>query len=241
MKRISISPRKKPQQERSKATRDVLLQAAAYILEREGWEGFTTNRVAERAGVNIASLYQYFPNKQAILAALRHAHVEESRQAVLAASAEVTDPLAAMVRAVIAAHQVAPKLHRAFTEELPRRVLPEGGECMNDLELLNLVAPFFQNTADPALTLFITRSAIHAVIHEAACHRPELLRHPLFESELLRLLRAYLKSARAGGRAAKTRQTAASKPAGSVAASRRSDTLPTRPSQRVAGTAPRRR
>lgn len=160
---------------------------------------------------------------------------------MLAASAEVSDPLAAMVRAVIAAHQVAPKLHRAFTEELPRRVLPEGGECMNDLELLNLVAPFLQNTADPALTLFITRSAIHAVIHEAACHRPELLRHPLFESELLRLLRAYLKPARAGGGAAKTRQTAASKPAGRITASRRSGAAQARPSRPVSGTPARRR
>lgn len=241
MKRISNSPRKEPQQERSKATRGVLLQAAAYILEREGWESFTTNRVAERAGVNIASLYQYFPNKQAILAALRHAHVEESRQAVLAASAEIADPLAAMVRAVVAAHQVAPKLHRALTEELPRRVLPEDGECMNDLELLNVVAPFLQNAADPALTLFITRSAIHAVIHQAACHRPEMLRHPLFESELLRLLRAYLKSAGAAGGAAKARQTATSKPAGRVVASRRSGARPARPSRPVSGTPPRQR
>ena len=57
---------------------------------------------------------------------------------------------------------------------------PEGGERTNDPELLNLVAPFSRIPPNSALTLFITRSAIHAVIHEAACHRPELPRHPLF-------------------------------------------------------------
>lgn len=192
MKNIPLSPRKQPTQDRARATMDVILQAAAYILEYEGWTRFTTNRVAEKAGVNIASLYQYFPNKQALVEALRRIHVEQSRQAVIAASADATCPLSAMVRAVLAAHRVSPALHRVFTEELPRQALSQGGECLDDPELTDLIRPHFGNTPSPDLAMFVARTAMHAVIHEAVCHHPEYLSHPQFESELVRLLRAYL-------------------------------------------------
>jgi AcrR family transcriptional regulator len=63
-------PRKTPLQARSRATFDAVLTAAAHILETQGLQGFNTNAVADRAGVSIGSLYQYFPSKDAILAAL---------------------------------------------------------------------------------------------------------------------------------------------------------------------------
>jgi AcrR family transcriptional regulator len=64
-------PRKKPRQSRARATVDAILFAAAHILKTEGFAPATTNRIAEKAGVSVGSLYQYFPNKQAIFAALR--------------------------------------------------------------------------------------------------------------------------------------------------------------------------
>ena len=67
---IIVSPRKKPLQSRSRATVEAVLAAAAHILEDRGLTGFNTNAVAERAGVSIGSLYQYFPSKDAILVAL---------------------------------------------------------------------------------------------------------------------------------------------------------------------------
>ena len=67
--------RKIPRQRRACQTVDFILEAAAYILSEQGIEGFTTNRIAERAGVNIASLYQYFPNKGAILEELQARHL----------------------------------------------------------------------------------------------------------------------------------------------------------------------
>lgn len=65
-----LSPRKKPEQSRSVATCDAIVEAAARILERSGHARFTTNEVADLAGVSIGSLYQYFPNKDAITRAL---------------------------------------------------------------------------------------------------------------------------------------------------------------------------
>jgi AcrR family transcriptional regulator len=66
----TLSPRKTPQQSRATATRDAILQSAAIILQKEGLIGFNTNRVAEVAGISVGSLYQYYPNKAALLSAL---------------------------------------------------------------------------------------------------------------------------------------------------------------------------
>lgn len=65
-----LDPRKQPKQARSRQMQADILTAAADVLRTRGLEGFTTNAVAERAGVSIGSLYQYFPAKEAILAAL---------------------------------------------------------------------------------------------------------------------------------------------------------------------------
>lgn len=67
------SLRKLPQQERSRTTVSLIVEAALQVLEQSGERGFNTNAIARRAGVSIGSLYQYFPNKQAIVLAIsRH-------------------------------------------------------------------------------------------------------------------------------------------------------------------------
>jgi len=74
--RPPTTPRKQPSDKRSEVMRDVMIVAAERVLAKYGVDGFTTNHVAEVAGVSIGSLYQYFPNKQSILVTLieRNAH-----------------------------------------------------------------------------------------------------------------------------------------------------------------------
>lgn len=78
-----VNPRKQPRQRRSAATVDAILTAAARVLAAESLAGFNTNRVATVAGVSVGSLYQYFPNKAALVAALI-----EREQAALAQAVE---------------------------------------------------------------------------------------------------------------------------------------------------------
>jgi len=66
-----VNQRRSPVQARSRATREAIVQAATQVLEHDGPAGFNTNRIAERAGVSVGSVYQYFSNKHAILAARR--------------------------------------------------------------------------------------------------------------------------------------------------------------------------
>lgn len=71
----SLNPRKKPQQRRSRDTIDAIFEAAIHVLLANGFDKTTTIQIAERAGVSIGSLYQYFPNKRALLAAIVRRHV----------------------------------------------------------------------------------------------------------------------------------------------------------------------
>lgn len=74
---LDLQPRKNPVQDRAKATHLAIVQATARILERDGYEALTTNKVAYEAGIAIASLYEYFPNKHAVVAAAVTVLVED--------------------------------------------------------------------------------------------------------------------------------------------------------------------
>jgi AcrR family transcriptional regulator len=180
---------------------DAILQAATHILIQHGWEGFNTNRVAERAGVNIASLYQYFPNKEAIVVELHRRHVAKAREGfprVLEALSSQRGSRALLefvVRAALDEHRVAPALHRVFAEELPRsaRRTVQGIDDGGRDQWRAMLEPCLRNVPDPELAMFVARVVLHAVVHEAAAERSDLLDHPELASEIVTLLDRYLK------------------------------------------------
>ena len=87
-----ISSRKKPQQARSNDLVAAILEAALQVLAREGAQRFTTTRVAERAGVSVGSIYQYFPNKAAILFRLQSDEWRETSDMLRATLADAGRP-----------------------------------------------------------------------------------------------------------------------------------------------------
>ena len=122
---IPTNPRKSASQERSRATVEALLDATARVLTREGYDRASTNRIAATAGVSVGSLYQYFPNKEALVAALVARHNREMldllREALKeVASLDLATAIAKLVRAAVDAHRVDPALHRVFDEQVPR-------------------------------------------------------------------------------------------------------------------------
>jgi AcrR family transcriptional regulator len=105
-------------------------------LIREGFGNASTNRIAEVAGVSVGSLYQYFPSKEALVAALVDRHRQEISQAVQGELAEAIQlPLGRVVRKLVAvavkAHRIDPALHRALTEQIPRVGRLEKAETFN--------------------------------------------------------------------------------------------------------------
>ena len=86
---VSLNPRRKPQQRRSRDTIDTIFEATIQVLLANGFDKTTTIQIADRAGVSIGSLYQYFPNKRALLAAIVRRHVGGVVDATVAACKSV--------------------------------------------------------------------------------------------------------------------------------------------------------
>ncbi|MFQ6549642.1 TetR/AcrR family transcriptional regulator [Aestuariibius sp. 2305UL40-4] len=116
---------RKPKQGRSKATVAAIQEAAAQILAREGWDGFNTNIVAKRAGVSIGSLYEYFPNKQALVDAIADDHLSKGEALMSAASSSFAqaskpdDVVRVLVDGIVTLHKDDPQLHRVLSSEVP--------------------------------------------------------------------------------------------------------------------------
>ena len=201
-----LSPRKSPRQERSRATVEALLEATTDILLRDGYAKLTTNRIAERAGVNIASLYQYFPGKDAIVAELRWRHGADQRAALRQVFAEHTaggleSTIRALVSVGVAGHAHAPRLHRVFTEEMP--ALGYRDVAAIDAPIFDAMRRFLQasdvDVRDLDLALWVIATASGAILHRAAVERPEDLSTGVIAEELITLLCRYLRR-RAGSR-----------------------------------------
>lgn len=124
-------PRRRPRQARAQVTVDAIVQATAQVLVAGGYDRASTNRIAQAAGVSIGSLYQYFPSKEALVAALAAAHVDrmtETARRVLGSNepAGLSESARRVARALIAAYRVDPALHTVLCEEVPRAGAIEG-------------------------------------------------------------------------------------------------------------------
>jgi AcrR family transcriptional regulator len=115
----SLNPRKKPQQRRSRVTIDTLFEATIQVLLANGLDKITTIQIADRAGVSIGTLYQYFPNKRALLAAVVKRHVSGVVDATIDACKAVHgktigEMCAAMMDAFVDAKTRRPEVSRAL-------------------------------------------------------------------------------------------------------------------------------
>jgi AcrR family transcriptional regulator len=201
-----INPRKNASQERSRATVDALVEATARILVREGFDKASTNRIAEVAGVSVGSLYQYFPSKEALVAAVIDRHSQEIMQTVRGELAEIeAQPLERGVRKLIAAavkaHRVDPRLHRVLAEQIPRVGKLEKVETFNR-ENYVLFRNYLESRRDEIraidldLASFVCVTSIEALTHTAVLHHSKTLSDEAMQAlidEGTRLVVGYLR------------------------------------------------
>lgn len=184
-RRPVTKPRKVASQERSRATVDALVEATARILVKEGFDKASTNRIAEVAGVSVGSLYQYFPGKEALVAAVIERHQQEIMQTVRGELAEVlVQPVEKSVRKLVAvavkAHRVDPKLHGVLAEQIPRVGKLEKLEPFNR-ENYTLFRAYLESHRDELrvddleLASFVCVTSIEALTHNAVLHGSAML------------------------------------------------------------------
>ena len=198
-------PRKAASQARSQATVDALVAATARILVREGFDKASTNRIADLAGVSVGSLYQYFPGKEALVAAVAARHQQEIMQTVRGELAEVLalpveTAMRKLVAAAVKAHRVDPRLHRVLAEQIPRVGKLENLENFNR-ENFVLFRTYLENHRDELrvddldLASFVCVTAIEALTHNAVLHHSRMFSDETMEAlidEGARLLTGYL-------------------------------------------------
>ena len=193
-------PRKLPKQERSQATVSAILIATTRILTEEGYDKFNTNRVAELAGVSVGSLYQYFPNKAALLYALGEHHANEMAQLAQhhledLGDRSILEVLQQIIKAVLAAYAVNPKLYRILHQQVPRS---EEMQKLDDARIEQMLYAFLALHRDQLrpqnldITVFIISRTIKALLYDAIADRPNLLKNGELEQELMRMLSSYL-------------------------------------------------
>ena len=199
------NPRKHASQERSRATVDALVEATARILVREGFDRASTNRIAQAAGVSVGSLYQYYPCKEALVAAVIDRHNQDLMKVVHDALAEIAGQpieigIGRLVASAIQAHRVDPKLHRVLSEQIPRTGKLEDVEAFNR-ETHGLFRAYLEDhrnevrAIDLDLAAYVCVTSIEALTHTAVLHRPEFLSDEAAETlvdEATRLVLRYL-------------------------------------------------
>ena len=200
-----LQPRKQPRQVRAELTRQRILTAAAHIFAEYGYAAGTTNRIAERARISIGSLYQYYPNKDAILTELLIRHLDGDRAtAMLRQYKDRQEPLEdiirVFVRTVIENHLDDPELLRIMIEQAPRsgelleRVTRLEWEMIGDLrDLLDRHPEIRVQDKDTAarLVAYTVELTVHQLI--AA---PSSIDTTSLENELVAMVTGYLRASR---------------------------------------------
>ena len=181
---------------------EALLQATARVLIREGYEGATTIRIAEESGYGIGSLYDYFPNKESLVAALIERHAEEMVGLVESAFRSNEDsPLREAVRAWVdggvEAHLADPELHKVLVEQVPRV-----GDLSRIGEFEGRIAGFVLShlerhaeevgPEDLPLASFVVAQTVVSLTHKAVTERPESLKDGRLVDEVTGLVLRYL-------------------------------------------------
>lgn len=206
--------RKTPLQARSRATVDFILEAAARVLGEHGYAGTNTNLVAAVAGVSVGSIYQYFPNKDALIAALHAQHVDEMHELVRATmrsepNGKLDGMVAALVRDLFAAHRARAALHAVLEGEF-RFHDTTRQDTAADRKITRLLRDWLRRHRDEIATPNLDLAAhfvfetILSRVHGAIVAPPAGVRPAAIEAEIVALVVGYLTTPRSGHRAGRS-------------------------------------
>ena len=202
MPKVRYDLKKQPLQDRAKFTVEVLKEAAAHILREQGCQGLTTNKVAERAGVSIGSLYQYFPSKESLIAEIKRDHFKDLRRLMKAAyestkGSPLTDIVKAFICASIEAHRLDPSLHKVLSGDLSEFKVKESDNREGSVQvivegLLTRHRRELRDNISIPLATKLTCKVIENLVHDAVLYEPELLNEETFVGEVHQMIMVYL-------------------------------------------------
>lgn len=198
-----LKPRKQPVQARSAATIEALHTAVIQVLTREGLNRCTTTRIAERAGMSVGSVYQYYPNRDAMLAAVLERHLSGIAEAVEAVCCDNHGrPVAAMARALVEGYLAAKLRDPAESRALYAVSAERGGAeaAARVYKRMEAAVRTLLATApdarfeDPSMTATIALYALVGPVRTILDGEASPAFEAQLKGQLVRLLAAYLRS-----------------------------------------------
>jgi AcrR family transcriptional regulator len=185
-----------------------ILNAGARVFAEAGYTAATTNRIASAAGVSIGSLYQYFPDKDAIVTELVRRHIDDGVREIGTRLASpnlqartLAEQTRVFVEVTVAIHRDEPALHRVLFEEAPRT--PEALAALRTFERDTVAAVETLLANDPQvhvrdipLAAYMTVTAIESITHKYVSSHPEGIDAEALVDELTMLVVSYLGSGR---------------------------------------------
>ena len=181
------------------------MQATTQVLILRGYEKTTTGAVAECAGVSIGTLYQYFPNKELLVASVIDTHYQEVLATIETAlldhaKSALQVSLRAVIRSSLDAHRLQPELHKVLMEQVPHvgklaKAIELRGKLSSLLE--QHLARHLKNMSGDRLRMlaFVLETTIEALTHRAVIESPHWLNSGELEAEALALLMPYIEHA----------------------------------------------
>ena len=199
----STTLRKLPRQERSRITVEAILEATTQVLTEKGYNKTNTNLIAERAGVSIGSLYQYFPNKKSLIIALREQHSKEIEELLASKFKDLFDTppeqaIPQLIKTVIEVHAINPRLHQVLSAEIPLSERSQEQIQQTDEHIAKLLRTYLErwrsciNPKNIDMTVFILNCTVESLCHAAVIEHPDFIKDSRFEREVSNLILAYL-------------------------------------------------
>ena len=184
---------------------EAVFEATARILQADGVAGLNTNAIAKLAGISIGTLYQYFPDKKAILIALARRELDVTHQAVAGgirsdvAGEWEDDPLRPAIRALLKGFGGRQRARKLLLEALVANGLADELARPVDKVMQVIMAYQTQGKAGDApavtpLSLYVLTRALMGAVRAAVMEQSPYLGKPEFEDELVRLVRNYLRA-----------------------------------------------
>jgi AcrR family transcriptional regulator len=196
-----LDPRKTPVQARSAVTVDAILSATIQVLLAEGQERLTTTRVAYRAGVSVGTLYQYFPNKKALLRAVLERHLDEVVSSIERACREyrscsldemASGVITAFLEAKMKSVRTSAALYAVAADVDGNRMAREAGRRTCDALASMLASGTAELATEPMRLAEFLHGAMTGIARRLIESPTPHKLHESYRAELIRLVSAYL-------------------------------------------------
>ena len=199
-----LTPLRAPCQRRSKVTYDAIIEATTQLLIEKGYAATTTNHIAERAGVSIGSLYQYFPNKEAIAVEVLQRHIVNGpsymASQVVPSMKNLSAPAEIVKCAIEAAcdyHAENPALHKVLEEEVPHPTHVREAIKRNEDLYVDAIANWIeqqrsQQLSSPSVAARLVFYMIKTMTHWYILYQQAEIKREVFVDELTAIVMRYL-------------------------------------------------